>query len=240
MGDVAQPTQEEQTWHDATQRFKPEQSLDRTQTLANFVFANVAVVGTLLAGLGVVADKGAALRSAPKVGDYPLPVLLVGLSLAAASVAMWPKLTRLNLNRVDDVRGWYEGQIRRRGLAVVVALSALTAAIIVATLSFTSPALADARISTAVNGAGVEATLEVGIEVTGASDRALSVTTIDGRKASKSVRLFNATTRADASGGIKVDASLDGIGKYERLVAVSTVKEGKKRLVQKRVVVPVL
>ena len=54
-----------------------------------FIFGNVAVIGTLLGALGLVASTQA--RPAPTEGlGVPLVVLLVGISLLFALVAITP------------------------------------------------------------------------------------------------------------------------------------------------------
>lgn len=224
---MARPSNSDQQWYEAAKNFSPQQSLDRTQTLANFVFANVAIVATLLGGLGLLSDKTASLRSAPRVGHFPVPILLVGVSLLAASIAMWPKLKRINPNRADEVERWYTHQIRRRGIAVIVALSALSAAIVVATLSFDSPALNDATISASL-GDGATTTLGATVAVTGASRDAVATTTIDQKNGKVSTRLFSAVSRADASGAITVQATLSGVKDSGSFLIDSTVKEGAK------------
>ena len=101
--------QEEKTYREAS-AVTQQQSLQKAETLANFVFANVAVVGTLLTGLGLVANDGALLRDAPEVLGIPLPVFLLGLSLVLAIVALTPKLGRINPARISETNKWYEGR----------------------------------------------------------------------------------------------------------------------------------
>lgn len=237
---MAKPSAAEERWFEAAKRFTPDQSLERSQTLANFVFANVAVVGTLLAGLGIVADKGAGLRSAPRVGEIPLPVLLVGVSLLFASIALWPKLGNLNPNRVDEVERWYKGQILRRGIAVIVALVALSAAIVVATLSFAAPALNDVTTSTALEGSGSETKLSVKVEIAGASKDAVAHTKVEATTRRGARRpLYRATTHADTSGAIKLEVAVEKVGSYRTLIVKSIVVEGGEELARRRVTIPV-
>jgi hypothetical protein len=235
---VAKPTADEQVWYEAAQQLTPEKSLERSQTLATFVFTNATIVATILAGLGIVADKTAALKSAPRIGDYPLPVLLVGISLFSASVAVWPKLTRLNPNRIDEVKDWYTGQIRRRGIAVSVALVALSAAIVLATLSFTAPALNTVAISAAVE-KSEKVTVKATVEFGGASTSAVARTTIDHKPASGPIdRVYEATSRADASGTIKVEAAIAGVAPGGSFVVTATVMEGDEEVAKETVAIP--
>jgi hypothetical protein len=235
---MPKPTAEDLRWYEAAQRFKPEQSLDRIQTLANFVFTNVAVVATLLGGLGLVENGAAALRSAPRIGDYPLPLLLVGLSLLAASVAVWPKLSRVNPSRIDTVKRWYTGQVLRRGIAVIVALTALSAAIVVATLSFVAPALNEVRLSASVE-EGKRVTLKVTVAVTGASPKAVATTTVDQKpKSGGSIRLFNSQSSADAAGAVEVEGSVVGVAHEGSFLVTSTVMDGTKVVARKTLEIP--
>ena len=237
---MAKPTAEDQQWHAAAEQLSPQKSLERTQTLAGFVFANVAVVGTLLTGLGAAVDGGVVLRESPHFIGVPLPILFVGVSLLAASLAMFPKLGRVNPARPDEVKSWYSGQILRRGIAAIVSLTAFSAAIVAAIASFGSRSLSDVQISASRTGNGSGASLAVSVKVTRAPRKARALTTVNGTTRRGAPRhLLFARTRADASGALAVDASLNHMGRYTRLVVHSRVFDGDDKLADKRLVIRV-
>jgi hypothetical protein len=226
---MARPSAEDEYWYDAAQKLTPDKSLERTQTLANFVFTNVAVVGTLLGGLGLVADKAGGIRDAPEVFGVSLPVLLVGASLLAASVAVWPKLSALKHNQVGEIKSWYEGQILRRGIAVIVALTLFSAAIVVATLYYSDPAVGDVAVSAAVTH-GEKPKLDVTVEATGVSSSAVTSTRVVQGASSA---LFDSTGRANASGALKVSASVEGKAGGGRFHVTAVVKDGSEVIAEK-------
>lgn len=220
------PTEAEESQYKALTARTPEDSLQRAETLANFVFANVAVVGTLLTGLGLVADGGALLESAPEVFGVPLPVLLVGLSLVAAIVALLPALKRVNPAHIDDVAKWYEGQVRRRGIAAIVALVLFAGAIITATVSASESGASDPRLSASWTGTGEEASATVKAELSGLASSATGRMTVHGVSAGEPrAELFRSSTRADSSGDVTVEATLGGVDGYSAIEARFVVRD---------------
>lgn len=122
-------TVEDEALSAAAAELTPEKSLVRVEETARFVFANVAVVGTVLAGVGLITDVGSAWDEGPKVVGVPLPVALVAAALILAAVALVPLLVRVDTTDLAAVRSFYTFQLLRRGVCAILAMIALAAAI---------------------------------------------------------------------------------------------------------------
>lgn len=114
----------------AAEGLSPERSLERVEATAKLVFANVAAVATVLTGLGFVGDVGGALQRGSHIAGVPVTAALVASSLLLASFALTPSLRRVRTGDADAVRRFYTVQIARRGLAALLAMLALAAAIV--------------------------------------------------------------------------------------------------------------
>lgn len=120
--DVRPPTPEERVLAEASKSLDPERSLERVETAAKFVFANVAAVATVLSGLGFVTNVGGALDRGPQMFGAPLPVVLVAGSLILATVALTPAIRKVRRNSLTSVARYYERQILRRGTSAILAM----------------------------------------------------------------------------------------------------------------------
>lgn len=116
-------------WRKLAAEWTPETPLGRIEAKAGFVFGNVALVGTLAAGLGLatgvrIPDALAPL-SATAAG---LLVLALALALAAA-MPSWRRSIPLQL---DELKRLYERRITVRGWLVRLSLVAYAAAFLAA------------------------------------------------------------------------------------------------------------
>jgi hypothetical protein len=198
----------------AAANLAPDKSLLRIQELAKFVFSNVAVIGTLLTGLGLFTDLGDVLENSIKIGDVPLPVAALGTSLFCASLALWPKISSVDLSRPKEVNRWYRQQIVRRGLWMTLSLTLFSGAILVAT--FTGIGSADdpekPAISVGWTGLGEEAVVKFSVEAASVPDDWTMVTVVRGTNLKgKPVTIFRDRTRPDAEGALKVAGEV-GVG----------------------------
>ena len=211
------PSAAEETGFAAAANLAPDKSLARIQELAKFVFANVAVVGTLLTGLGLFTDLGEVLENSPTLGgpfnDVPVALAALGSSLLCASFAIWPKMSSVDLARLDEVEDWYTWQIRRRGFWMIVSLALFSIGIAVATFSGTGAAKEPEKpsISGSWTGAGDKATVKIAVEAEEVPDGWLMVTTVWAKEAGGQTRIFSNRTRPDADGALKVAGEI-GLG----------------------------
>ena len=89
----------------------PHLALARVDSLGRLIFANVAVIGTLIGGLGLLTATQS--RPAPtEVFGIPLVVALIAVSLGAALIAITPWLFRINPANRSQVRRAFGTRVR--------------------------------------------------------------------------------------------------------------------------------
>lgn len=228
----SKPTADEKAAFDAAAHLGPDKSLTRIQELAKFVFTNIAVVGTLLTGLGLFTDLGEVLENTWKVPwaeDVPLAVAALGLSLAAASFAVWPKMSSVDLAQLDKVNAWYRRQIIRRGLWMIVSLAFFSTGILLAT--FTGSGRLDEpekpSISASWTGVGDKATVKITAKVEKVPHEWTMVTETHQKNAGGKALIFRDQTRPSADGELTVAAEV-GVGMSAgRIESVSRLYSGE-------------
>lgn len=203
----------------ASANLAPDKSLTRVQESAKFVFSSVAVVGTLLTGLGLFTDLGDVLENSLVLplpwGEVPVAVAALGLSLFFASVALWPKISSVDLSRPAEVNRWYRQQIIRRGVSMILSLGLFSLAILVATFTGTDATEDPEKPSISASWTGLddEAAVSVSAEVKTVPENWTMVTTVRGRnKQGKWATIFRDQTRPNAEGELIVAGEI-GVGK---------------------------
>src|SRR6266516_1894615 len=125
-------SREDLTWREAAAELAPAKSLARGEDGAKQLFSTVSLVGTLLAGLGLVAgdqltDPGAGvargLGMAAAGAAVVAVVLAVGWSLLRISRGVAP-------GNLVAVRDWYGRQFRRAYLVVAAGVLLLVAVVL--------------------------------------------------------------------------------------------------------------
>jgi hypothetical protein len=218
----------------AAANLAPDKSLLRIQESAKFVFANVAVIGTLLTGLGLFTDLGDVLENSAIVslpwGDVPVPVLALGLSLFCASVALWPKMSSVELARPDEVNRWYRQQIFRRGLWMIASLALFSSAILVATLTGISSIDEPEKpsISASWTGIGEEAAIKVSVEAEKVPHDWTMITSVRGTSPSGKQRtIFHDRTQPDADGALTVAGEIEVGERFGRIESTAYLVSDK-------------
>jgi len=228
------PTPAEKASFAAAANLVPEKSLARIQELAKFVFSNVAVIGTLLAGLGLFTDLGDVLENSAKLPspfeDVPLALAALGTSLFCASLAIWPKMSGVDLARLDEVENWYRRQILRRGLWMILSLALFSLAILMAT--FTGVGGGDPEkpsISASWTGLGKDAAVKVSVEAEKVPEDWVLVTVVRGRESGgKLATIFRDRTRPGADGALKVAGEI-GVGEsFDRIESTALLYSDEK------------
>lgn len=211
----------------------PHLALARVDSLGRFIFGNVAVIGTLLGALGLVASTQA--RPAPtEVLGVPLVVLLVGISLLFALVAITPWLFKLNLDNRSDVRASFSTRIKLRGSAAMVA-AVLFAGAIVATLAETTRVGATVSLSGGVSGTGADAKATMTAEATGVPSggkATATLTKLTGGKAGTILCSSEAT--GDATGKATMSCTVEKAGELKALRATVSVVDNEDVLTTQR------
>jgi hypothetical protein len=122
------PSVEDEIWEAAGKELTPLKILERIDSKAGFVFGNVTLVGTVLAGVGIAS--GAAGRSAEHPGAARLALGLLLASLLLALAANLPSFrTKINPEELISVRRFYVWNIRARGWLTRFALLFFAAAL---------------------------------------------------------------------------------------------------------------
>lgn len=164
-------TAKDRFWRAASSDLAPDKSLTRMNDKAKQVLTSVTLVGTLLAGFGLIAPA-----------TLPLPPAARWLAAAAACAAvvaialgMGSLLLHFNPdirpNNTTEVENWYRLQFRRARLVVTagwVLLLALTLAAAAALVTVTNPARPDPLILLqATTGAAGVIQVTARVEITG-------------------------------------------------------------------------
>lgn len=227
------PTPQQKAAFAAAANLAPEKSLARIQELAKFVFSSVAVIGTLLTGLGLFTDLGKVLENSWAIGDVPLPVALAGISLFCASCAIWPKMSTVDLSRLDQVEAWYRRQILRRGIWMTLSLALFSAAILFATLTGVDVGEAPARpiVSGSWKGPSKEATARVVASAEEVPDDWAMVTVVRGREhGGRWITLFHDWARPSGSGELAVEGEVQTGARFNKILATGRLySEGEGR-----------
>ena len=112
-------------------RITPAKSLERIEAKATFVFSSVALIGTIIAGFGVVS--GASSRLVEHRPWTEAVIGLLGAALACALIATLPSLrSRMRTQDVEAVRRYYTFNIYARGWLTRLALLLFSAAFAIA------------------------------------------------------------------------------------------------------------
>jgi signal transduction histidine kinase len=200
----------DETWRAAKAELSPDKSLARVGANARASVTAVTLVGTLIAGLGLLSP--AAL---PATGPVRV-VALAAVATAALAVLLGLlylalRLERVNLEILEEVQLWYEHQFHRAGLAaaaswllvLAVLLAAATAALVVLHVTPPQPAM-----SLRVAGTGDKRTVEAEVtasDVDPGADVLVRVTALAG--ACPQVVLLESRNRADQTGKLAVRTS---------------------------------
>lgn len=124
------PTTAERLVRSSVDELAPHRSLAAIEAAGKFIFASVAVVGTITSGLGVaVANEGSASLA------WALPAIVsVVVSLVCATLAITPSLRTLRPGNQIDAATFFSDQIKLRGGLVRVAGVTFALALLLAAL----------------------------------------------------------------------------------------------------------
>jgi hypothetical protein len=186
-----EPTAEDNYWLTvASNDLSPDKSLQRISDKVGFIFTNLALAGTILAGAGIVAGVQARTRAHPLL--LLILVILVFASVATALIANLPSTkTEINASDPEAIRQYYERTIRWKGWFARTGMLLFSAALILAFILVIS--VADpgptARLSMqwTSSGAGRSAELHATVQASGLSGTSVGKTTLtafrpDGRR----------------------------------------------------------
>jgi hypothetical protein len=125
------PSAIELRWRAAGAEITPAKSLERIDAKTAFVFSSVALIGTVVAGFGLLS--GASSRLAGYRPWIEALYILLGTALACALIATLPSLRqRMRTQNIPEVRRYYTINIYVRGWLTRIALLAFSAAFAIA------------------------------------------------------------------------------------------------------------
>jgi hypothetical protein len=125
------PSAEMLRWRAAAAEITPAKSLERIETKSTFVFSNVALIGTILTGLGVLTGVSSRLI------DYrswtrAVAGLLVGALVCALAASLPSLRSRMQTQDLKAVARYYTVNIYVRGWLTRVALLLFSTAFVIA------------------------------------------------------------------------------------------------------------
>lgn len=217
-------------WQAAAVELAPAKSLAKIETRAAFIFSNLALVGTIVAGVGLFTGTPV------NASNQSEPVRrLFGLVFASVLFALLANLPtfkdRLSLTNLVEVERFYTGIIRRRGWCARVALLLFSVAIayafwIVLRLSHVEP---EPRL-------GLQITVTEGGEqllVTGtlAGERlpegTVATTTMRGLNGDEAVAIASDITTVGSAGALSATVKVDKVQResYERFTIETQIMD---------------
>jgi len=219
-------TASDRLWQAAAADLAPDKSLARMNDKAKQVVTSVTLVGTLLAGFGLIAPA-----------TLPLPPLARGLAVAAvitAVLAIALALVSLLLRftpairpgNVIEVERWYRSQFHRAYLVVAAGwalLAALAFAAAAAAVTLLNPTPPDPLIVLQTTGTGNDIQVSVHAEVTGRSTQDILRVELAGVAAGTRTVVGASVGRPATNGAAAVTLTTSAFAGYDSAEAVVTV-----------------
>jgi hypothetical protein len=170
---------------------------------AKQVVATVSLIGTLLAGLGLIATGQLGAQDLVRW----IAIAAVAAAMAAVILAVAALLLRIGRGvapgNLIEVRHWYDQQFRRAYLVVAAGVLLLTA-LLLAAVAAISVILADRSgqpmLAMQVTGTGADATVKAIVQVDGAKTRQPLSVEVSGVGPKGRVILARAVGSTDATG----------------------------------------
>jgi hypothetical protein len=210
------PTPEQEVWLAAGEAMTPERSLEAGAALGRFVFSSVAVIGTVITGVGLAKPASGVLT--------PLTAVLITVSLVFAVVALTPTLGRVNPSDLRQVRRSYRRRITVRGVCAMLSAVGLAGAIVAA--AWTGLRDQDRPVSSitaAITGHGANAKLSASVAIRELSHGSVAEVAVDGVTADDDeTRLCSSVWRNNRGGSVTAACDVNGLSAY-RQIQISTV-----------------
>lgn len=232
MGD--EPTQEDSFWLTvAADDLRPDKSLQRITDRVGFIFTNLTLAGTVLAGAGILIGGQAAGRAHPAV--LLVLIILVFASAGTALVANLPSMrSEINPSDPDAIRRYYERAVRWKGWFARSALLLFSAALVLAFVlvigaAGPSPTAQLSIVWTPVD-SGKVAELHATVNAAGLSENSVGETTLTAfRTDGERVLLSHGVSEAGPDGTLTFNADIKTATNFSSLVlSVIVSADGQK------------
>lgn len=226
---------EDKTLLEAANELKPAKSLERINARVAFIFANLSLVGTVLAGIGIFTDVGSRIRARGSTLEWVLALLFA--SIIAALLANYPVMrSSVNPSDLVAVKRYFDREILWRGWLARAALALFSAAIIVAFVAVFMTMMAGpvaAGSSLQWTRGDAQETLGVAVKYQGAPAGSRAETVVLGiRKGGERV-LFHDVTTADPSGVVDIRVPVPHAARYKSFCASTSLESSDEVLVWK-------
>jgi hypothetical protein len=223
-----QSTPEHLMWRKLAEDLQPDKVLDRIDTRVTFIFGSVALVGTILAGLGITS--GSTSRLAPYKSLLTLALILVAIALGLAMISMLPSLRRVNPGNIFDVERFYTHRIQYRGWLARLALTAFSGALLVSlALALVAAALPPKPTISLQWAAGAgKSGVTASVKGTNFEEGSVVEATVTAVASAKSPTvLAHALATIGASGALDIQMTMEGPRDEPLHLSITTSRHGK-------------
>jgi hypothetical protein len=229
------PTPEDDYWLSvASTDLAPDKSLQRISDKIGFIFTNLTLAGTVLAGAGIIAGVQARTREHPAL--LLAMIILVFASVAVALVANLPSMrSEINPSDPDAIRRYYEDTIRRKGWLTRFAILFFSAALILAFILVIGAANPDPTTQLSMQwasaGTGHSVALHATAQVAGLSGGSVGKMTVTGyRPDGHTTVLLRGVSTAQADGTLAFSADVKTAAAFRSVVLSVTVMRDHRQV----------
>lgn len=237
MNDITgeEPTQEDNFWLGvAADDLRPDKSLQRITDRVGFIFTNLTLAGTVLAGAGILIGGEAGGHPSPHV--LFVLIILVFASAVAALIANLPSIrSEINPSDPDAIRSYYQGAVRWKGWSARIALLFFSAALVLAFVlvigaAGPSPTAQLSMVWTPA-GTGTAGELVAAVNAAGLSEGSAGDTTVTGSgPGGASVLLAHGVSQAGHDGTLTFSADIKTASAFSSVVLSVTVSANGKTI----------
>jgi hypothetical protein len=234
-----EPTAADQFWLTvAADDLTPVKSLQRITDKVGFIFANLTLAGTVLAGAGIIAGAKAGTQAHPAL--LMVLIVLVFASVAAALLANLPSMqSEINPADPDAIRQHYERAIRWKGWFTRFALLFFSAALVLAFILVISTTDRGPTVQISMQwtplSSGRLAELHATVQATGLSEQSVGETTLTAFRAGGSrVVLSRGMSDVHADGTLAFSAGVTAAATAFRSLVLSVTVTQSGREVESR------
>ncbi|HEX8304603.1 MAG TPA: hypothetical protein VF612_06985 [Jatrophihabitans sp.] len=219
-------TARDRLWKDAAATLTPDKSLARVEDKAKQVVGSVTLVGTVLAGLGLIAPAGFLLPPVARA----LAVSAVCVAVGAVVLAMGSVLLRFNASLAPgdllEVERWFRRQFRRAYLVVAAGALLLLAVMIAAAAAITTllaSSSADPLVVLQVGRTGGDVQMGMRAEISGLAPGRWMRVEITGVGPGGRTMIASAVAHASGTATTSVTVPAYSVREYETVELLITV-----------------
>lgn len=243
---MAAPTPTQTLISKAGDNLAPDKSVARLDELAKFLLATIALVGTILSGLGAFTDLGEEFDDRWYI-LLPILALVIATSICAL-MALRPMPYRVNVAILEEIQAIYTSRIKEKLTYVTAGFILLGVAIILAGIVPAIKAFDDPELSVRLSASWVEkpasgdseAQLLVKGEVIVANASVTSEvhTKVTVGDANSAVTLSSQRAFVGSESELKLPVEAQTTPGQDSITLTVTVKDGSEELYSKQMAIP--